>query len=95
MSRRSIDKNVATANIVVKRRPLSLKAWGYVSTAFERTSPMFCPLLRKPIEILEVHSISPSNHPGTKKGLNVNFVLTDAGSHQTPRAITILCLLTA
>jgi len=48
---------------------------------------MSCPLLRKPIEMLEVHSISPSNHPGTKKDLNVNLVLTDAASHQTPRAI--------
>lgn len=48
---------------------------------------MSCPLLRTPIEMLEVHSISPSNHPGTKKDLNVNLVLTDAASHQTPRAI--------
>jgi len=48
---------------------------------------MSCPLLGKPIGMLEVHSTSSSNHPGTKKELNVNLVLTDAASHKTPRAI--------
>jgi hypothetical protein len=48
---------------------------------------MLCPLLRKSIEMLEVHSISLSKHPGMKKGLNANFLLTDAASHQTLQAI--------